>query len=240
MREPLDAQTAVAGLRRALVAALGDGAGGADAVARVCQASVQALPVDGAAISAIDGAGNRELLYASDEIIRRVESVQFTLGEGPCVDTFRARRPVLVPDLAGATAWPVFAAEVAGQPIGAIFAFPIQHGAIGIGAMDLYRRAPGWLTDDELATALGIVDLAAMALLGTQVADGQIDAWLAPLPRHRREVHQATGMLIAEFGIPADQALARLRLYAFSTGTLIEDVANALTQRRLHPAELDT
>ncbi|MGQ0837254.1 GAF and ANTAR domain-containing protein [Actinokineospora sp.] len=244
MRDPRDGPAAVRRLRAAVIAAVRKPAGGAAAVAQVCRACVEVLPVDGASISVTGPTGARETLYASDEVIARIESVQFTLGEGPCVEAFATRRPVLVPDLTrdAAAAWPAFASEIAGQPVGAIFAFPIQHGAIGIGTMDLYRGRPGWLSEQDLATTLQVVDLAAVALLGvlSNGADGEaLEAWLAPMPHRREEVHQATGMLIAEFGISAEQALDRLRGHAFTSGALIEDVAHAITSRRLRPAELD-
>lgn len=188
---------------------------------------MELLPVDGASISVISGTQQRETLYASDEVIDHVESLQFTLGEGPCFEAFNTRRPVLVPALAqaSAAAWPIFAEEVAGSPVQALFTFPIQSGAISIGAMNLYRRQPGWLSENELETALQVMDLAAVALLGTQV-DGIgsdiLDVWLAHVPRNRAEVHQATGMLISKFGLSPEQASARLRSYVFVTGARIE------------------
>jgi len=225
-------------VRAAVSSAIRDEDPGVDPLVRVCRACVALLPVDGASMSVISGTRHRETLFASDEVMARVESVQFTLGEGPCFEAFTTRRPVLVPDLPHALAqrWPTFASEIADQPIGAIFAFPIQSGAITIGAMDMYRREPGLLTTAELATALRVVDVAAMALIGAS-SDGQgsdIDLdRLAPVRRDRAEVHQATGMVISHLGVPPEQALARLRGYAFATGRLIEDVARDIVTHRL-------
>ncbi|WP_020498615.1 GAF and ANTAR domain-containing protein [Sciscionella marina] len=227
---------------------MADPAGGGEAVFRICHAGVEMLPVDGASISAVRDGAERETLYATDEIIARVESLQFTLGEGPCHEACASRRPVLVPDLSIApqTRWPVFVSEIDGLPIGAIYAFPIQYGAVDIGVLDLYRRHIGWLTDTELNTALQIVDLAAGALLGAQSetvhdTDGRgLKVWLAPLPRNRAEIHQATGILVAALGIPAEQALARLRSYAFTTDSVVEDIANDIVNRRTEPVVFDT
>lgn len=226
-------------LRAAVAAALREPGGSNEPLAQVCRACVALLPVDGASVSVTTAQLYRETLYVTDETIAMVESLQFTLGEGPCVDAFRLRRPVLIADLAtdSATAWPVFAVEIAAHPVGAIFAFPLQIGAITIGAMDLYRHQPGWLTPDELALALRVVDLAALALLGLR--HGQSDGeWLADLPHNRTVVHQAVGMLIAEYRLPADHALARLRGYAFASGRTVDAVATDLTSRRMHPADI--
>ena len=232
------------GLVSAVLAALrhdGDVLGPA---VRVCQACVALLPVDGAAISVMADTQNRQSLYASDAVAERLEDVQFSLGEGPCFEAFGTGQPVLAPDLAhdAAPAWPVFAAQVDTAEVGAIFAFPLRRGAAHVGAIDLYRRTAGWLSDAEVATALRIADIATSALLASAAgADGEIDeVWLTALTRNRAVVHQATGVVIAEFGIGPEQALARLRGYAFTTGRLLDDVAVDLVAGRLHPREIES
>lgn len=224
------------------MAALRDNDSKLDALARVIRACVDVLPVDGASVSVMSGPRERETLYASDEIAAKIEDVQFSLGEGPCFEAFATRRPVLVPDLhqASVVAWPMFAAAVASMPIGAIFAFPLQAGAIGIGAVDLYRRRPAWLSHDELAVALEVVDLVATVLLGLRLGDPTDPEGLrGVLSPGREQVHQATGMLIAAFSISAEEALARLRGYSFVTDRPLDAVAKDLVTRRLSPFELD-
>ena len=81
-----------------------------------------------------------------------------------------------------------------------------------------------------------MVDVAAAVLLhlGTVTDDGSVDErWLAALPRGRAEIHQATGMLIAQLGVPPAQALSLLRGRAFATGRRIEDVSRDVVARRL-------
>lgn len=223
------------------MAALRDRVNNLDTLARVIRACVDVLPVDGASISVMSGPRERETLYASDEIAARIEDVQFSLGEGPCFEAFATRRPVLVPDLpqASVVAWPVFATAVRDLPIGAIFAFPLQAGAIGIGAVDLYRRRPGWLSSDEIAIALEVIDLVTAVLLGLLLGEvGDTDDLRGVLSPGREQVHQATGMLIAALGISAEEALARLRGYAFVSDRSLDEVAKDIVSRKLSPLEL--
>ncbi|HET9139175.1 GAF and ANTAR domain-containing protein [Actinophytocola sp.] len=234
------------GVRAAIHAALHDQASphdqAGDVVGRLCQVCIELVAVDGASVSVMTDESNREVVYASDEVIAHVETVQFSLGEGPCFEAFQTRRPVLVPDLAEAAtpAWPLFAAELAGWPVGAIFAFPLQTGAVRIGAMDLYRRRPGWLSTEQIAIALHAVDVATTVLLGAQAGfpDGSVDGW-AEFPLRREQVHQATGMVMAALRIPAGQALAQLRGYAFAAGRVVDEVADDVVARRLSPFDLD-
>jgi hypothetical protein len=178
-------------------------------------------------------------LYASDSVSSRIESLQFSLGEGPCFESFESRRPVLVPDLANFTTreWPVFATELARMRIGAIFAFPMQRGAIRIGVVDFYRTTPGWLSPSELAAALEVVEIVTLLLLNAQ--SGAADTESSTMARlDHEQVHQATGVLIAAFGVSAEEALARLRAYAFANEQLVDEVARDIMARSLSPQDL--
>src|SRR6476659_1507228 len=67
---------------------------------RLCCAAAQALSASGAGMSVMAEDGVRGVAAVSDPASERVEDLQFLLGEGPCIDAFATRRPVLVPDLA--------------------------------------------------------------------------------------------------------------------------------------------
>lgn len=244
MTNPDEVAGSMPQLLSTVLAALREGENGLSPLVRLCQACVSLLPVDGASVSVMLGTRHRQSLYASDSIVQHLEDVQFSLGEGPCFEALETGRPVLVPDLAEQAnlAWPVFAAEVRGEDVGAIFAFPLRRGAARFGAMDMYRRTPGWMSKTEVATALQIADIATSALLAASATgpDGRItEAWLTELSQDRAAVHQATGIVIAEFAVPAEEALARLRGYAFAAGRSVQDVADELVTGRLHPRVID-
>lgn len=224
----------------AVAASIGDGSGGTEVLALVGRVCTQLLPVDGASISLVGGARTRETLYAGDETSDRIQRLQAGLGEGPSYEAYRTRRPVLVPDLAAdaGTHWPVFATEVGAYPVGGIFAFPLQRGAITIGALDLYRREPGWLTSEEVTTVLRIVDIATLALLSLRV-DSLHGEWVVALSLERAQIHQATGMLISGLGVSAEQALAKLRAHAFSAGRMVDEIADDLISGRILPADIE-
>ncbi|WP_439378922.1 GAF domain-containing protein [Amycolatopsis lexingtonensis] len=228
-------------LRASVLAALGEGGAGTgvDVVGRVCRACVRLLPVDGAAVSMMVDAGHREIVYASDAVSTALAELQFSLGEGPCFEAFTVGGPVLVPDLAAdpPTAWPVFAAEAAAQQVAALFTFPVQIGAARVATLDTYRSTPGSLSPDELSTALRVADVAALALSGLRAGGGLwLDGdgrWMAGAGMRFREVHQATGMLIAHLDLSASAALARLRAYAFGHGRSLLEVAADIVAGRL-------
>jgi ANTAR domain/GAF domain len=227
-------------LRAGVLAALGEGGAdaGVDAVGRVCRACARLLPVGGAAVSIMTDRGHREIVYASDTVSTALAELQFSLGEGPCFEAHATGGPVLVPDLTtGLTpAWPAFAIQAAEHAVAALFTFPVQIGAIRLATLDTYRATPGSLTAPELAIALQVADIAALALSGLMAGDGSwldSDGWLEGSATRHREVHQATGMLVVQLDLPAAAALARMRAYAFSHGLPLVEVAANIVARRL-------
>src|SRR6187200_2880403 len=84
---------------------------GRDTVAaRLVNAGRDALPITGVGLSWMTDQGPGAMLAATDDGARKMEELQFSLGEGPCIDSSRSGRPVLQPDLArtAPALWPAF------------------------------------------------------------------------------------------------------------------------------------
>jgi hypothetical protein len=166
-----------------------------------------------------------------------IEQVQYTLGEGPCVDAHRQGRPVVEPDLAGAGPgrWAAFAEPVVAAGVGAVFGFPLRVGAVRLGALNLYRDRPGDLTDDQHADALVLADVAAEVILLVQARApaGTLADELARSADLHVVVHQAAGMVAVQLGIGVGDALLRLRARAFADDRPLRDVADDVVTRRM-------
>lgn len=203
---------------------------------RICQACVDGLDVGGASISLYTMTSARQVLWATDATAELLEDLQFTLGEGACMQAAAGGRPVLVPDLDDTTdtgAWPMFAAAVRERTTArAVFALPLQWGAIRLGVLNLYRTTAGSLSQAQWRDAVSAADTATLVLLGLQTAPGE-EQWLDQSMRGRIEIHQATGMVVAQLGVSAQDALARLRAYAFAEQRLLGEVAHDVVSRRL-------
>ncbi|MFG3099768.1 GAF and ANTAR domain-containing protein [Streptomyces sp. NPDC048182] len=199
---------------------------------RLCRLAPRLLPVSGASAS-LRGESVPVRLCASGERASRLAEIQATLGDGPCVSAIAARAPVLASDLssgADADRWPVFAQQATAVGVQAVYALPLGSDTVCVGTLDLYRDTPGGLTRGQLGTArlvAGVLTLALMALPREE------DGWLSGLSGDHDEVYQAVGMIMAQLGIGADEALARLRADAFARGRTAHAVArDVLTHRR--------
>ncbi|MFE2275924.1 GAF domain-containing protein [Streptomyces sp. NPDC059454] len=219
----------------AIAAELRD-AGPAAVPGRLCAVAVELLPVDGASVS-LRGESMPVQLGASGPRAARLAQLQATLGDGPCHHVMETGAPVLARDLAAADCagrWPVFAQQALGVGVRAVYALPLGSAAVCVGTLDLYRDTPGGLTDGRLRMARLVAGVMTVALmdLPRDLLDGD-EPWLSGLAADHDRVHQAVGMIMAQLGIGAAEALARLRADAFAHDrTALEVALDVMAHRR--------
>jgi hypothetical protein len=226
----------------------------------ICQACVSGLVVDGAALSLLTMTTARHTMHASDPTAELLEELQFSLNEGVCIQAAQTGYPVVIEDMRHTDhegRWPMFAAAVAEQtPVRALWAFPLRWGTANLGVVEVYRRTPGGLTPQQYRDVLGAMDTAALMVLTLRTepspgidhnTDPSVDragmgnpveglvaqGWLDSMVAARAQVHQATGMVLAQLGVSSTEALARLRARAFAEQRLLIDVARDAVARRL-------
>jgi hypothetical protein len=222
--------------------------GGRVSAADVCQAAVAAVEVTGAWLLAARGAEPGHLMWVTDEGSELLAELQLTLGEGPGPDAAAFGEVVLASDLGQPEAdrrWPVFAPAARGAGVAAIFAFPLQEGAIRAGIIGLYRTEAGPLSGFQLGDALLLADTATLLLLAEAdqpASDAAAPAWVPgsgpggqtpELSRHRAEIDQATGMLTEQLGVSIAEAFIRLRAYAYAHDRRLSELARDIVARRL-------
>lgn len=219
-----------------------DGRRGVEAADRLCEACVLLFDVDAAAISLVFDGANSGTLGSSSAPARTYDELQFTLGEGPCLDSITHHAPVLVADLADPDdpRWPIYGPAMLSHQIRGVFAMPVLVAGEYVGALDLFRVRPGLLTGEHFAGAIVAAEIAGVPMLDLMdadllaaVNDPGSNAWTELHDLSRAEVSQATGMLVAQLGVEPAEALVRLRAHAYATGRSSTDVARDILDRRL-------
>lgn len=199
----------------------------------LCRPFLNSLHVSGASVTVITSSGTPSSLCASDWVAARLDELQFELGEGPQWSAARSGHLVMIPDVASESHddWPVFGAALGELPVGALFCVPIRMGAVTLGVATLHSATPRRLSPDEQTTALAIGSAIAGAAAHEAISSAADDAHAESTessPVFRREVHQATGILIVQLNATATLAYARLQAYAFANGRTVQAVAHDL------------
>ena len=204
---------------------------------RLCEACVQITGVTGAGIMLMSGDVRRGSICTTNEVSAIIEQLQYDLGEGPCVDAYEQDQAISEPDLASprVARWLAFSGPALDAGVRAVFGFPLQLGAVRLGALNLYSVTAGSLSDEQHADALVMADIVAQAVLLLQAGapPGNIASELERGADFHYVVHQASGMVAAQLEVSVAQALIRLRAHAFGNDRPLEDVARDVVARTL-------
>ena len=188
---------------------------------RLCRAAVQELGFDQVSVTLMTTAGSSVLVASAGPPGPGIQELQFDLGEGPGPDAYAAGRPVLIPDLRTCQGrWPGFASAAIERGTAAVFAFPLQLGAVRFGVLTCVRAEAGSLGKRELSAGLIFAEVATELLLDSSPTGDHPDPQLHAAMHAHDEVYQAQGMVMVDLAVPLDVALARMRAVAFAEGSL--------------------
>lgn len=203
----------------------------------LCASCMDAVSVNGVGLTLMSDGEHQGVVASTDETSALIAELQFTLGEGPSIDASHTGRPVFHPHMArtGVESWPMFGPAILDAEVGAIFAIPLQVGAIRLGVLNLYRHTPGLLDGDQLTETFAFAEAAVVLLLYLQdqiVGDRLSPQLVSPLDS-QPQIHQSTGMISVQAAVSLAEALILLRARAFADDRPILDVANDVISRTL-------
>jgi len=148
-------------------------------------------------------------------------------------------RLVVTPDLKdpAETRWPILVHNLRDLPVRAVIAVPLtalpgENGAVG--SLDLHSTRPHGLDDLDPLDIGALAAILTVAVLNMTTPDPN-SAAIATMVWP--QIQRATGMVAQALGVPAVEALDRLRVLAFLQGRWLSDVAEDVVSGR-HPADL--
>lgn len=202
-----------------------------------CSPFLQELPVSGVSMSLGLRMDVQSIVAFSDEIAVRLEALQFDLGEGPTVDVIRSGTCRVAEDLqddALRRLWPLSTIAAIGAGAGALFVFPLLVGTTAIGVVSLHSttvRASWSASTLDSAERLTRSAAGPAIALATRTAREETGPSGASIEL-RREVHQASGMVMVQLECSIEEATARLRARAFADDRTVGAVARDVITRR--------
>jgi diguanylate cyclase (GGDEF)-like protein len=135
---------------------------------RLVKRIVDVMPVTGAGVTLISAELDPRYIAASTEAALRFEELQSELGEGPCLVAYLTGEAISVPDLSSTEWFPTFSPRAVQAGLAAVFAFPLHHADLQLGALDLYRDTTGPLSPDSMTAAQTLADVASAYLISAQ------------------------------------------------------------------------
>ena len=203
------------------------------------EATLQAIST--AAVVNVHGAQDCDVIYVrarrhvepragTSDLPRRLDTLQGSLGQGPCMDAVWVDHVVRVDDMATEPRWPRFAREASRLGVGSMLSFRLFVAGGNLGALNVYARTPGSFTDESEAVGLLFASHAAVALAGAQHEEH-----LRTAVDHRDVIGQAKGILMERYKLTADQSFTVLVEVSSHTNRRVLDIARELTDTGAMP-----
>lgn len=197
----------------------------------------QFLGVDGIGILLLEE-GDLVVATTNSKRGEAVEQLEAELAEGPCTDAIRTSETVLAPDLeAVADRWPNFAPKALAAGVRGIHGIPIGGRAqLPIGSLNIVTAEPRVLTDEDLAIADMLADVAVSYIIGMRATEEatELASQLQRALDSRVVIEQAKGILAGRHGGSLVDAFEKIRRYARGNNEQVRAVA-----RRICEGELD-
>jgi transcriptional regulator with GAF, ATPase, and Fis domain len=214
-----------------------------DALQLLADRSVMLFEADEAGVLTRDPHGFMHLLASTSSDAYLTELFQIQNDQGPCLEASMTGLPVVANDLRDAAGrWPLFAPFAIGAGFLAVSAFPMRQRGTVIGALNLFRRSPGSMHEEESRQAQALADIATISMLtyeATREPAGNAGQMHHVL-HSRMAVETAKGMVAAEFDVSIPTALEMLRNYALAHAMGLTMLATMMVDGELAPARVAT
>lgn len=205
-----------------------------DAVDALAQVARDAIGhAEGAGVSLIQN-GTRTSVGATDGQVLEADTLQYTLGEGPCLSAWAESRPVRLQDTMTDTRWRAWAGAAADTGVRSCLSVPLIRGNTSIGAMKVYSSSPDAFTAEDQRLLTNLAKSAAALLGHVQSSDTpqRISDAVKESLATRDTIGIARGILMERHDLDRDEALTRIATLSGGQRTSMGDTAASIALRR--------
>lgn len=180
--------------------------------------------------------GSLRFVTAIPDAAVDLERTQQDRRQGPCLEAARSGAPVTISDLRDQAArWPEYAATAARHGILAAAGIPLKIEDTTVGALNLYAQDVRDWSEEDLAAAGVLADMATGYLVNASKLDQhrQLSEQLQRALQSRIVIEQAKGITAQARAVTVDAAFELIRRHARNHNTSIRNVAEAIVHAGL-------
>jgi hypothetical protein len=178
---------------------------------------VEVLDVSAAGLMLVAPEGELRAVASSSEAMRLVELYELQSQEGPCLDCYRTREPVLNQHLGEIyDRWPHFEPVALEAGFRSVHALPMRLRGNVIGTLNLFRADKGEMGEPDIVTGQALADVATITILQHRaVLESRIvNAQLSHALNSRIVIEQAKGVLAERAGLTMEESFSSMRAHA--------------------------
>jgi GAF domain-containing protein len=136
-----------------------------DLLYQLIDQTIEVLDVTAAGLSVAHPAGRLRFMSLAHHLLMPVGHRQIELRQGPGHDTYHTGEPVFVADLNNIDTWPAYTPAALEAGCQAVASLPLRAEGVCIGALSLYCDQPRCWTDDDVAVAQLLADMATVYII---------------------------------------------------------------------------
>lgn len=176
--------------------------------------------IDHAGISIAHRGGTVETKAATSELVQRLDQLQYSLGEGPCLHAIESDPIVVVNDAVSDLRWPRFVKAAVDLGLRSLLGVRLYLDEHSRGGLNLYSTSSDTIDPETEFLAELFASHAALAMGRVRVEEN-LSAALAS----RTTIGIALGIVMERYGMDRTRAFAYLTRIASTSETKLRDVA---------------
>lgn len=166
----------------------------------------------GAGVTLVDDAGAPGTTCASNSLVREADTLQYELGEGPCLAALANGSPLRIDDVTTDGRWPRWCAAAAGAGLRSVLTSPLVTGEGCHGAIKIYATTAGAFGPSDERTLETFAARAAVLVANARAYEGasRFSEQFKRTLRDRDAITLAKGFLMGRDGLDEEAAFDRL------------------------------
>ena len=195
------------------------------------------LGLSGSGVTMADEGGRLRFVTAVSQASGDLERNQEQQQAGPCRDAFDTGEVVRVTDVRKESSrWPEFSATAARLSVAGVAGIPMRLADKVIGALNLYSSEAREWTDEDIAVAGVLADVATSYVVNASKLrqQEQLSEQLQQALESRVIIEQAKGITAQQKSVSVDDAYQMIRRHARNNNASLRVVAEAIVAVGLH------
>jgi GAF domain-containing protein len=207
-------------------------------IARITTRAV--FGADGAGVTLLE-AHRSSTIVASDPFVREIDTIQYSIGQGPCITAIADDIGVRSGSLFRDKRWPKFASRVGNLGVNSarsVMSLPLRVPGHVIGSLNVYAHAEDAFAGDSMRLGEEFASAAAVAVrnLHTLVLARRYAEELETALKSRPTIDQAIGIIRSRTGADAAEAFDTLRTMSQRENRKVSVIAEELVDQSTNRA----
>jgi len=182
----------------------------------------RSLPgVDHAGISITHADGSIETIAATDDLVLKLDHLQYEMNEGPCLDAIRDEGVVIVNHADREQRWPRFTERATALGLRSQMGVRLYANQQTLGGLNLYATQVDEIDPDVIHMAQLFASHAALALGHARVEQNLLQAMTS-----RQRIGVAVGIVMERYGLDEQRAFQYLARVSQNSNVKLREIAD--------------